>query len=452
MSPSLRRRARAGLAVAGLLAVNLVAACATYSDKTAEARAAVHAGDLEGGIDELNGFMKVKSAERMPTKWKKDTPLAVLERGTVLHAMGNFELSSRDMEVADKELELLDLSGDTVGKIGKFVYSDSATKYKASPIEKMSLNAFNMLNYLARGDLGGARVEAKRFTVMRNFVRDTKPDRAYCAYGSYLAGFTMERLGETESALRYYDEALESGEFDLDAPIQRLAEKGTFRSERIEAALARPKAAVEGDAEILLVIKLGRSPYKVPERIPIGLAIGMANAYITGDPTLLEHSAFKVVTFPDIAETNNRYERARVELDGKKIQTELATDLGAEVRRDFDELTPMIIGAAISRMIARALAAEGARAAGNQAEGDAGAAIGLLAALAVEGTMVALDKPDTRSWTMLPDRVFIARARVAAGKHTLQVHLSGPGGKEGRRVEVDVPKNGYVVVDVTTLR
>jgi hypothetical protein len=133
------------------------------------------------------------------------------------------------------------------------------------------------------------------------------------------------------------------------------------------------------------------------------------------------------------------------------VHVELTTDLGVEIEREYELALPRIIGAAISRMIARALVAEGARAAGNQAE-EGGAAIGLLAALAVEGTMVALDKPDTRSWTMLPNRVFLSRVPVEPGKHKVEVRAQGPGGHQIHTVEVDVPEGGWVLVDVTTLR
>ena len=79
----------------------------------------------------------------------------ILERATMLQALGLYQLSARDFEAADKSLELLDIARDGAGKLGKYIYSDSATKYKTSPTEKLSLNAMNMCNYLARGDLDG---------------------------------------------------------------------------------------------------------------------------------------------------------------------------------------------------------------------------------------------------------------------------------------------------------
>jgi hypothetical protein len=66
--------------------------------------------------------------------------------------------------------------------------------------------------------------------------------------------------------------------------------------------------------------------------------------------------------------------------------------------------------------------------------------------------MVALDKPDTRSWTTLPDRVWIGRVEVPPGEHVLDIVVSGNGGKERRTATVNVGEGGYVVLDVTTLR
>ena len=110
-----------------------------------------------------------------------------------------------------------------------------------------------------------------------------------------------------------------------------------------------------------------------------------------------------------------------------------------------------IIGAAISRLIVRAAAAEAARAAGKQSKSEPGL-VGFLAAAAVEGAMVAADRPDTRSWTMLPARVYVARVPVAPGHHQVTVDALGPGGREGRKAEVDVAAGGFAVLNITTLR
>lgn len=437
-----------------LALVLLASACATYSDKTMAMRQAVSAGAHEQGLRELNRFLKVKDPLELPERWKSETALAVLERATLLHAMQQWDASAHNFSAAEEQLEILDLSSKA-DEIGRYIFSDSATRYRTTPTEKLALNGINLINYLAQGDLNGARVEARRFTVMRNYLLDYDPEHAHGAFGSYLAGFVSEREGEWDSALRYYDEALQERELPtLAVPLQRIARFGSYRTERLEryigAAPAVPEAGAGGPApaEIFVVVKLGRVPYKAPRRIPIGAAIGLAGTFITGDPTILEYSAFKVVVFPDLEPAGNLFSTASWSIDGVDVQLDLVSDLGAEITREYEELKPKIIGSAITRMIVRAAAAEGARAAGNQANG----AVGLISALAIEGALVALDKPDTRSWTLLPELVFIGRAQVPPGEHELDIRVAGNGGEERRSARVNVGEGGYVVLDVTTLR
>ena len=461
---SSRFRPRLGQWVAGLsVTLGLAVGCATYSDKTQAMRELVTAGQYEAGVDELNRFLKVKGADEMPDEWKSESSLAVLERATILHAMQDWQSSADNFQAVEEKLELLDLRS-SADEIGRYVFSDAATFYRTTPTEKLSLNAVNLINYLARGDLDGARVEAKRFTIMRDYLLDYDPEHAHGAFGSYLAGFVAEREGNWDEALRYYDEALQAAELPtLAAPIARVAQRGSYRSERLLRYLGGVPEVPTPDstsdaipvdsgaakpAEILVIIKTGRVPYKVPRRIPIGAAVGLAGTYVTGDPRILEHSVFKVVVFPDLEPAGNLFSGASWAIDGVEVQLDLVSDLGSEIVREFDELKPKIIGSAITRMIVRAAAAEGARAAGNQAN----EVVGLLSALAIEGTMVALDKPDTRSWTTLPDKVFIGRAQVPPGEHTLEIVVAGNGGQERRTANVNVGSGGYVVLDVTTLR
>lgn len=411
---------------------------------------------MPGAVKEFNRVLGVKSTADLPKDGKKDRPLALLERGTILQAMGEYGSSSRDLMVVDKQLEFLDIARDTAGNIGKYVYSDSATKFKASPTEKLSLNAVNMVNFLAQGDLEGAKVEAKRFTVMRTYFREWDPEHAHGAFGSYLAGFVFERLGDAEEALRYYDEALQERDFaSLRAPITRLAQRTSYRGRRIAdyvgEAPPAPEPGAPRPAEILVLVKVGRVPHREAARIPIGAAVGLAGAYITGNPAVLAHSVFKVVVYPELAPANDVFDGATLTVGGHEVRMDLATDLGAEITAEYNELKPKIIGAALSRMIVRAAASAGAYAAGKQAKSN-GAAIGILAALAVEGTLTALDKPDTRSWTTLPGRVFIGRMEVPAGEHEVLVTVEGAGGRQEHRANVSVPAGGFAVFDVTTLR
>jgi hypothetical protein len=433
-----------------LVAFVLLSGCATYSERVADVRTESSKGAYDSALQKINGALGVRSIEDMPKNWKGDRPLAVLERSILLQATEEYAFSARDMSGAETELELLDLKTDTVGQIGKYVYSDSSQDYEASATERLALNGLNVANYLALGNLSGAAVEARRFTNMRDYLSSVGLD-AHGTFGAYLSGFVFEKLGEGDRALRFYEEALEQGQLaSLAEPVGRLARGNPYRGAALNELLSRPAAQAGtgsgAPAEILTIFALGRVPYKVPKRIPIGAAVGIAGTWITGNPAILERSVFKVVVYPELEASNTRAGKANLKIDGKSVQVEQVSAIGVDIRKEYELIKPRIIGAALTRMIARAAVAEGVRAAGKQA----GPVIGLLAALAAEGSMVALDKPDTRSWTLLPNQISIARTPVEPGSHTIDVVI--PGVSETRSMKVDVPANGYTVVLVTVPR
>ncbi len=447
-----------------ILCVLWVGGCATYTDKLSKTHQAVSAGDYEAGISQLNDILGVGSFEQIPDDWSVHRPLAALERAMLLQAQARYEWSARDLSAAETELEFLDLKLDTAGNIGKYIYNDSAEVYKAQPTERLALNALNMLNYLAMDNLEGAAVEARRFTIAREYLQSLEQDEneaTHGAFGSYLAGYVFEKLGEPDRALRYYQEALDAGNQEaIRDPVLRLSAQGNYVGTKLKKYLnewgasdtpqtQHSSSSSETSGEILVILGIGRVPYKVPKRIPIGAAVGYAGIWVTGDTEILEYSALKVLVYPELVTPSNQFAKATVNLGGRDLPVELLTDLGAEITREYETIKPKIIGAAITRMIARAGAAEGARALTRKKGKSSGTA--LLAALATEAALVGLDKPDTRSWTFLPDRVYICRAQVPSGLNEVRVDLLGRA-QETRVIQVDVPKGGFRVVVVTEPR
>ena len=93
-------------------------------------------------------------------------------------------------------------------------------------------------------------------------------------------------------------------------------------------------------------------------------------------------------------------------------------------------------------MITRAVAGEAVRHASGKGT------VGLLASLATQATLVALDTPDTRSWETLPARIAVWRMRVPAGHHSVRLDARG----FVRTDEFDLKPGGFKVVSVMGLR
>ncbi len=444
-----------------ILCLLWVGGCATYTDRLSKSHTAADRGDYEAGVRALNDMLDVASSEQLPDEWTANKPLIALERAMLLQAQGRYEWSAHDLSAAETELEFLDLSGDPVGSIGKYVYSDSARVYKVPPAERLALNALNMLNYLAMGDLQGASVEARRFTIAREYIQSLARNNSkasHGAFGSYLAGFIFEKLGEPDRALRYYEETLGAGKLQaLREPVLRLSGQSRYKGAKLKeylrelekgsAAKDTQDTSDEPDGEILVVLGLGRVPYKIPKRMSLGAAIGYAGVSVTGNPDILAHSIFKFVVYPELTTPGSEVTGAAVSVNGQDLPTELLTDLGAEITMEYETIKPKIIGAALTRMIARAVAAEGARYLASKEDRTTGR----LAALAAEAGLTALDKPDTRSWTFLPGRIYVCRMRVKPGWHEIRVRLLGKA-PQARPMDVQVKPGGYSVVVITEPR
>ncbi|MDF2695397.1 MAG: hypothetical protein K0S65_3780 [Labilithrix sp.] len=444
---------RAVSAVALVLAPWLVG-CGGHEARTLKMRTALDAGDAKGAIKAVNEELEVSSDKQLPKEIKGDNALLVLDRGSIQQGLVQFDLAKQDFQAADKAIDMLDLAHNAKDSIGEYVFSGSSGKYQAPPYEKLMINTLGMLNYLEQRDLNGARVEARRLSVMQKYYRDSLnlANNPVLGLGSLLAGFTFEKSGETDEALRYYDEALGfSGYSSLEESVARLAAHGSYRSPRLKALIEKGAAQeelAEDGGEVLFVVGYGRVPHKVPERIPIGLALTLfADALspndVAGANKLAAQGLVTWINFPTLAPGQGNYSIPSVRLDGRSIQLEEAVNVDREVRSEWKKIEGKIIVSAITRMVARLLVGKGIEAAAGRES-----VVGLLGSLAAQATLSALDTPDTRSWETLPARVAVARVRLPAGRHRILLDARG----WQRSQEIVVEKGGWQVVSLMALR
>jgi hypothetical protein len=437
------------------VAVVFVAAtgCASYSDHTKVARSALDAGRARQAADEYNKLLGVKSDAELPNDLKGDKVVQVLERSTILEQLENYPMSSRDLEASDKNIEMLDFSHSTMDDVSKFIFTDDAGPYQAPPYEKLMINTLNMLNYLVRGDLNGARIEARRYAVMNQYLTENQGQgKTLTGPGSYLAGFVFEKSKQPGEALRYYDEALAFANYpSLADPVRRLAKLEAYRTPRLTAIIKdadeTPVAADDDSAEILIVVNYGRVPAKIAQRVPIGLALTLASGAISPESrsranALAAQGLVTWVNFPTIEQPRITYGLANGWIDKRPVVLDSVTPIDVEAQKAWKENLGVIVASAITRLIARIVAGEATR---KVAGGGVG---GLLLSLGTQATMTAVDTPDTRSWSTLPGRIAITRVRVPPGKHTVELEARGA----RKRQDLTLKPNDWAVVNLTVLR
>ena len=439
---------------ASLLAVIVLTGCAGHDAKTLAARNALDAGDPRGALKALNDELEVSSEKDLPAKVAGDNALLLLDRAMVLQELEKYPLSSRDLEVSDKQIEILDLSGRTGSDIGRYLYSDDVGHYKAPVYEKLMINTMNMMNYLARSDLNGARIEGRRLAVMQKFSRDTgDAAEGLLGPGSYLAGFVFEKSGKPDEAMRYYDDALAYGDYDtLADPIRRLSQQSSYSSPRIKELLAKnppgnagsASGADSGDAELLVIVNYGRVPAKIAKRIPIGLALTYASAFMADTSQANRLAAQGLVTwvnYPELGKARGTYGRPTFTIDNQPAMLEGIVAVDREAQRAWDKGKGAIIASAITRAVTRFLAGE------TTDKVAGGGLLGAVLSLGAQATLTAADTPDTRNWSTLPARIAFGRLRVPAGSHA--VTLTAAGGRKQQTLTLE--PGGWGVVVLTAL-
>ena len=435
-----------------VLCGTLTAGCADHASHTLHARTALDAGQADQAIQSLNKELEVDRAEDLPAKVEGDKVLLLLDRAMILNQLERYKLVSRDLEIADKQLEILDFKRGTQDEIGKYLFSDQTGPYRAPGYEKLLVNTINMQCYLARGDLSGARVEARRLSVLERFFHDSgDAGQSLMGPGDYLAGFIFEKSGQPQEALRYYDDALSLGKFDsLAEAVARLSAQSSYKSPRLEKLIAlavESKETPSDFADVLVVVNYGRVPAKIAERIPIGLALTYASGAISPFDQdranrLAAQGLVTWVNFPILGKPHGQYDNPKFGVDGhlQNLDDALAVDLAA--KQAWDSVKGKVVASAITRMITRIIAGQAVqRATGN-------GLTGFLLGLGTQATMTATDTPDTRSWSTLPARIAIGRVRVPPGRHTIEIVSRGV----HKRMTVNLEPGGWTMAMLTVLR
>ncbi|HEY6081228.1 MAG TPA: hypothetical protein VIW29_20580 [Polyangiaceae bacterium] len=447
-------RAFSSVVLSGAL---LFAGCASHSDKTLEIRSALDAGKPKQALELLNEQLDTKSEKELPEDASGDTALWLLDRAMVLQQLQSYAYSNRDLHVSDKQVEMLDFSRNTAHDIGKYIFSDDVGPYKAPPFEKLMVNTMGMVNFLVQGDLQGARVEARRLAVMQKYLKDHDPDNALAAPGSYLAGFTFEKSGSYDEALHYYDDALAYGQYQsLREPVRRLMAKSGRSSPRLRkiAGLSdgeqlppqEPPAPGTEPAELLVIVSYGRVPPKLAKRVPIGLALTYASAFMSpADVNKANYMAAQGlvtwVNYPELGEPRGITSIPYFKVDGSPQALEGIVAVDLEAKRAWDEVKGAVIASAITRMVVRIAAGEGVRQASGENEW------GAILSLVTQATMTAADTPDTRSWATLPARIAFGRITLPPGPRTVQLSAR----RSNVTKKIDLKPGGFAVVGLTAL-
>ncbi len=388
----------------------LLSGCASYSQRFDAIEAQLAAGNPSAALQALK---KDHGGSR------RDEVLYQLNRALLLRMQGEYRQSNEALEQAKRlidELDAISVSEQT----GSLTVNDTLKSYIGTDFERALLHVYAALNYLQLDQPDEARVEILQLDVLLKLQADGEGD-SYTedAFARYLSGLVFEQLGEWSDAMIAYRRAYQDYRkyrqyFGVEPPrslglaLLRMAEhlglKEELRQYRKAFAIEQwtPLPALREKGEVVLIIGTGLAPSKREESTAI---------------LAPEVGGMVRVSLPRYETRPQPVGKVRLLVGEAREAAELVEDIDAIAIKTLQAEMPAITARALARAVVKYRAA---REAGKRDQG-----LGLLVNIA--GFIS--EQADTRSWSTLPQRIYLARRFLPPGRHDISVRLLGRAGQ-----------------------
>jgi uncharacterized protein len=380
-----------------LLFVMTLSGCATYSDWVGHMEADISQGKPDKALEVLD-----KHASR-----NKDAVLFLLNKAMLQRMARDYEASNSSFEAAKALIS--QLSAISVSEQSEaLTVNDMMRSYTGDYYEQVLIHVFEALNYLALHQPDQARVEALQLDVKLKQHGDNSNYED--GFARFLAGIIYEDLGEWDDAMISYRQAYDAyrrypEQLHMPVPQQlkfdliRLADKvgltdeaARYRKEfNIESVMQIPSA----DGELIFILNSGLAPLKR----------SIETRAITDSGQLV------TISMPVYEDRRTTVTLARISIQNETTSTDLVENVDTLAIDALQKQKPVILARAIARAVVKTKASKEA-----ERRDDA---LGLVLNI----TNAITDRADTRSWSTLPNRIYLARLPLPAGHHRIEVNL-----------------------------
>jgi uncharacterized protein len=408
-----------------------------------------------------------------------DALLRALQEGLVLHQAGDFRRSDEMLAWAEGEADRR-YTRSVTRAVGTLVVSDRVLAYTPSAGELVMIPYYRMLNHLALGDLPGAQVEARKAGALLARLGDDPVQR--CREDGmvhYLAGLVHSAGGEANDALvsfrlaeRAFRGCAAGAEVEMPAAVAGdlfryasalgIAEVADSAAERYGLAAA-PAAEAAGHGDLVLLLEHGFIAHRSSQalHVPIlaeeveGLAsddaegvLGAAAAIsarllgnlheravwgssfddhpVTQWASALEGAYILRLAWPAYRRESLRPAAVRVLVNDSVAAVSLVGDLSGVLEREMERERPAIFARLVARGVAKYLLS---RELERKAEEKGGEVAGFVTGRLANLVGNELERADTRGWSLLPDRISMARLRLPAGEYAVRVETLSAAGE-----------------------
>lgn len=361
-----------------------IAGCATYTEKARE---------MVSAFDTQNYEVAAERVKALAAKKDSDEALYLVELGTIYHVAGRYKEAIETFQQAEKLAGWSDYTSISQ-EAGSVLVNESVKTHKLDNYERVLISMYLAIDYTLLGQWESALVEARRVNhQLALMIREGHPTYLQNGFAKYLAGMLFERNGEWNDAWVDYKQLHQWDPTFALNPVGLLRMSNKLKSEedvrRYRKLFPNTSKFQMGpqEGEVVLLAEVGKAPQKFP------------------DPE-----------FQAVPKFGPRFYRTRrVRIRSKQTNTFEDSHLLFDIERaaiiDLEEKRSGMIAKRIASIAVKKAAVN---AAANKTQNKGVEAIGDMLILFSE-------RPDLRSWLLLPGSLQVARITLPIGKHDLVV-------------------------------
>lgn len=412
--------------------LSLLQGCATTADKTAAMRNLILQGQYEPAL---------VLAEKLAAK-SSDGVMENMNLGMLQHLLKNFEASNQAFARAKKTMDAL-YASSLSEHAASFFINDEAVSYQGERFEQWLIHFYMALNYLHLGQLDEARVELMQsqlkikewgYTfdqlnlVNNSLAKNTPAAKEHAsvlseaasqglAFMQYFTAVVFEMLGEQDSALVFYRQALalylheKNTLSDIPSQLKKdivllLAELKQWDEYRHYTQLfgfsdMKPLQA-ESEGELILLLGQGL----ISQRQQSGIHVW--------SPVLSHNIRIAIPAYTYAAPALSQL---YLSVNGQSTALQSLSHVDQLARRSLDKRMPAITARALARAVIKKKSEKNM----SGKQGD----LGQLALLLFnQFTEIA----DTRGWNTLPQVLSMARVKLPPGEHEIVLQAKAVNG------------------------
>lgn len=351
--------------------------------------------------------------------------LFMLEKAMILDRMGQLKTSRKLLLDASKLADEL-YTKSVTKEIATYLVSEDRTEYPGEDFEKVAIHTFLALSFLEDGMLSEARVEARKINnkiAEMNQTYEENPNKySEDGFAWLLSAVIYEAKGEWDDAIIDYEKALKAYQGKFSKFSQGVPESLVVGYANVATIRNRADRVKELKTSFPKVFQKYNFPLTSKSTFFIAETGAIARKVSESFMLPINNQVVRY-SWPVIKTGYSRFP-PQVQIPGQSPVFGEAIDYSEIGRETLEDKRTRYTLKSIARLIAKSKITDAA-------DRNFGPLGGLLANIIMASTETA----DTRSWTLLPQSIYVARVQSEKEIDSYQIHL------EAKKV---VPSSGKI--------